>query len=124
MRDEEADISQHIEALNMQSPWLAAELKDRLAWCVRVNNVHRACIWEIYSLRIYNGMQGPGIWVGQTAGGDVDTLDLQTHGTGLDESGDAGEEGIYPPDEDDFIGDQLDGLAMYLENLSLAHDLK
>ena len=120
MRDEETDISLRIEALNMQAPWLAAELKDRLAQRVRMNNIHCACIQEIYSIRSYNGTRGPGIRVGQMAG-DVDTSDSQTYGTGLDngDSRDSGDDGIYLPDEDDFISDQLDGLATYLENLSL-----
>jgi len=120
MRDEETDISLHIKALNMQAPWLAAELKDKLARHVQINNIHHARIQEIYSIRSYSGARGPGIRVGQMAG-DVDTSDLQTCGTGSDDggSGDSGDEGIYPPDEDDFIGDQLDGLATYLEKLSL-----
>jgi len=43
------------------------------------------------------------------------------HSEGLDNS-DSGEHDIYGPDEDDFIGDQLDSLATYLENLSLTHE--
>jgi hypothetical protein len=53
--------------------------------------------------------------------GDTEISDLRRPGSRLDD-GNMGEEDIYAPDEDDFIGEQLDGLATYLENLSLADE--
>jgi len=120
MRDEEGELSQHAEALNTLSPWLAAELKTMLARRVRLNDVHRARMQQIFILSSYNGAQVPGIRAGQTMR-DVGISDLQMHNEGLDDS-DTGEQDIYSPDEDDFIGDQLDSLVTYLENLTLTHE--
>jgi hypothetical protein len=120
MRDEEAELSQHIEALGARSPWLAAELTNLLARRVQMNDVHRTQLQEIFALSSYNGVRVPGTRVGQIAG-DAEISDLQQPSSRLDD-GNMGGEDIYAPDEDDFIGEQLDGLATYLENLSLVDE--
>ncbi len=105
MKDEELQINQHIAALKADSPLLAAELQSMLARRVRVNGIHHARISRIYTLQAYNGSRDPSVCIDQ----DI-TADVVTEGM---------EECIFAPDEDNAIGDQLDGLMMYLENLSL-----
>jgi len=51
---------------------------------------------------------------------DTAILDSQMHSEGLDDQ-DTGEQDIYSPDKDDFIGNQLDSLVVYLEHLTLMH---
>ena len=119
MRDEEGELSQHAKDLNARSPWLATELKNMLACRAWLNDVHCARIQQIFALSSYNGAWVPGIWVGQTMS-DTAILDSQMHSEGLDDR-DTGEQDIYSPDEDDFIGDQLDSLVVYLEHLTLMH---
>jgi len=79
----------------MGSPWLAAELEDKLARRVQVNNVHHVCIQEIYSFCIYNGMQDPG--TSGPDGPEMQTPQVYRHMVqGLDDSGDTVRKGIYP----------------------------
>jgi len=106
MRDEEFQISRRIATLRTESPLLTAELHSMLSRRVRVNDIHRARISRIYTLQVYNGARDPGIRISQ----DSSSTDIAAEGV---------EESIFTPDEDDAVGDQLDGLTTYLENLSL-----
>jgi hypothetical protein len=108
MNDEEQHIAWCIAALNSNSPLLAAELLVLLARRRRVNNLHRTRISKIYSLKTYTGPQDPGIHA------------IQGHPVAASESLDESpDDFIFTADEDDLVGDQLDGLTTYLESLSL-----
>ncbi|KAI0059962.1 hypothetical protein BV25DRAFT_1918089 [Artomyces pyxidatus] len=114
MHDEEAVMQECIRSLKLSDPLLSREVQSRLERRVRMHNVHRSKLQQVFLLPCYTGSRELGIAV-ETPPVDISSYaDRPMVVTQVNED----VEGL-DANEDDWAGDQLDGLNSFMANLSL-----
>lgn len=125
IHDEEDDFVEVIAATKLTNPLLATELEDIVTRRVRVNNVHRNRIAQIYLLPVFDGDKTLGRRIGRASKAKVVVEDLEmADGT---DTNTAGEGGVNMLDdvelnEDDRVADELDNIIQFWDSLTTGPD--
>ena len=114
IRDEELDFDLHIARVEASDPLLAAELGDIRDRRIRVNQLHKSRIAEIYALNSFNGDTTIGTRIGRASIETDIEMEHEEHGGDTPVDTEDAE-----PDEDDVITAQLDGIEMFFEQLTI-----
>jgi hypothetical protein len=115
MCDEESDFDHSIKSLEQTDPPLATELKRVQARRIRMNHLHRTRIQRISRLPCFTGSLEAGVAVERQQTDVNGQLMYDTE----DVDSETVEDEVPDANEDDWVGEQLDGLNTFMLNLSL-----